>query len=92
MSAIRPYLKAVMPSLLALIAVVVQLIFTGKYDGPELATTVMGLLSSLLTFLVSNQDGAVPGWPLDLVPPGVTFTGCRTTSVTAITSRRSSGC
>jgi hypothetical protein len=52
MSAIRPYLKAVMPSLLALIAVVVQLIFTGKYDGPELATTVMGLVSSLLTFLV----------------------------------------
>jgi hypothetical protein len=69
MSAIRPYLKAVMPTLLAVIAVVVQLIFTGKYDGPELATTVMGLVSSLLTFLVSNQDGAVPGWPLDLVPP-----------------------
>lgn len=67
MTTIRPYLKAVLPALLTLVAVVVQWAATGAYDKAELATTITGLLSSLITYLVSNQVPEPAG--LDLVPP-----------------------
>jgi hypothetical protein len=66
MSAVRPYLKAVLPALLTLIAVLVQWAVTGVYDKAELATTLTGLLASLVTFLAKNDD---PLPALDLVPP-----------------------
>jgi hypothetical protein len=69
MSAIKPYLKAVLPALLTLLAIVTQWAVTGAFDKAELVTAITGFTASLLTFLVSNQDGAVAGWPLDLVPP-----------------------
>lgn len=54
MNALRPYLKAILPALLTLVAVAVQWAATGAYDKAELATTITGLVSSLITFLVSN--------------------------------------
>jgi hypothetical protein len=64
--AIRPYLKAVLPALLALIAVLVQWATTGEYDAPELATTLTGLLGAFVTFMASNED---PQPKLDIRPP-----------------------
>lgn len=51
----RPYLKAVLPALLTLIAVGVQWAVTGEFDRAELVTTLTGLGSSLLTFYVRNE-------------------------------------
>lgn len=66
MNALRPYLKAVLPALLTVVAIIVQWAVTGTFDRPELATAVTGFASSLLTFMASNTT-TVP--PLDLEPP-----------------------
>jgi hypothetical protein len=69
MNAIRPYLKAVLPALLTLIAVLVQwgvtgafdkaeLVqwgVTGAFDKAELVTAITGFTASLLTFLAKNE-------------------------------------
>lgn len=66
MNAIRPYLKAVAPALLTLVAVLVQVLVTGEYDRAELVTTITGLASATITFLVSNEPAAQTD--LDLEP------------------------
>jgi hypothetical protein len=55
MNAIRPYLKAVLPALLTLIAVLVQWGVTGAFDKAELVTAITGFTASLLTFLAKNE-------------------------------------
>lgn len=55
MTAVRPYLKSVLPFVLSLIAVGVQWGVTGAYDAPELATQLTGLLGGLVTFAAKNE-------------------------------------
>lgn len=61
---LRPYMKAVQPALLTLLAVAIQWVVTGEYDRAELATTLTGFAAATVTYWTSNE-------PVDLdVEPG----------------------
>lgn len=68
-----PYLKAIAPALLTLVAVASLYITTGELGRAELAVGATGLIGSSLVFFTTN----VPGWPFlkALVPA---FTGSLT--------------
>lgn len=51
--------KAIAPAALALVAVAVQWLATGKYDAAELATTILGIGGPLVTYLVPNLSTVV---------------------------------
>lgn len=55
MNALRPYLKAVLPALLALIAAVIQALIVGNVDKVTIATAVTGVLAGLVTFAAKNE-------------------------------------
>lgn len=55
---LRPYLKAVAPALLTLIAVLGEWVGTGKFDRVELSTALTGGLSALVTLTVRNRAAA----------------------------------
>lgn len=54
MNAIRPYLKAVLPALLALVGALVQALVVGAVDRVTIATALTGVLAGLVTFAASN--------------------------------------
>lgn len=60
MDALSAYLKAIVPALGTVIAVVAQWVVTGTFDRPELATAITGILAAAVTYLVPNGAGAPP--------------------------------
>jgi hypothetical protein len=67
MNALRPYLKAVVPFVLTIIAVCAQWFVTGEFDKAEFATALTGALSALVTYAVSNEPGDIQRDPPELV-------------------------
>lgn len=51
----KPYLKAIVPFVGTLVAVVVQVLVTGEFDKAEIATAVTGILAATVTYLVPNE-------------------------------------
>jgi hypothetical protein len=56
MNAVRPYLKAVLPAVLALIGAGVQALVVGTVDKVTIATALTGVLSGVVTFFARNDD------------------------------------
>lgn len=52
----KPYMKAVAPALMTVVAVLIQVIVTGEYDRAELTTTLTGLAAATLSYFVRNED------------------------------------
>ena len=54
------FAKAVVPSVLALVAILVHLIITGELNEVDLEAAIMGVLTSITVYLVPNapQDGS----------------------------------
>lgn len=69
----RPLAKALWPAILTCTAVAVQWIITGEFDRAELVTTLTGLPSAILVFLVPNLSArmatAAPGSVATAAPP-----------------------
>jgi hypothetical protein len=64
-----PYLKAIAPALLTLVAVASLYITSGELDRAELAVGATGVIGSSLVFFTTN----VPGWPfLKALVPALT--------------------
>ena len=57
---LRPFAKAVLPALLSLVAFLVLALSTGRVDGAALNTLVVGLLGSIVTYLIPNTSKPVP--------------------------------
>jgi hypothetical protein len=53
---VRPYAKAVLPLVLALVAAALQWAITGEFDTSEIATALTGIATSGVTFGTSNGE------------------------------------
>lgn len=70
MNALRPYLKAILPAVGTVIAVLIQWGATGEFDRAELVTALTGLTSALVTYAVPNRP-ALPEYA-SATPTGTT--------------------
>lgn len=63
-SALRPYAKALFPSIGTAVGVGVQWVATGTFDKAELTTAITGACTALVTFLIPNR----PAKPATIPP------------------------
>lgn len=57
-ASLQPFAKAIYPALSTVIAVVVEWISTGVYNQMELTTSIAGLASAVLVYLIPNRNAA----------------------------------
>lgn len=53
---VQPYAKALVPVVLAVVAVVEQLVETGEFTGDALYAAVGGFVVAVLTYAVPNRN------------------------------------
>lgn len=59
MQKLRPFLKAITPAVLTVIAVLVDWLILGKFEKQTLAIAITGLVSAVITYLVPNTPKTV---------------------------------
>lgn len=54
------FAKALVPAVTTLVAVILQWAVSGTLDQPELLTAIVGVVTSVLTYLVPNTPQEAP--------------------------------
>lgn len=70
LSGLSPFAKAIVPGVAGLVGSLVTMVFTGSYDWPSIEVAGVGVVASLVTYVVPNLERkSAPVAPVAPVAP-----------------------
>lgn len=68
LSGLSPFAKAIVPGVAGVASSLVTMLFTGSYDWPSIEVAGIGVVASIVTYVVPNLERKAPAPAAPVVP------------------------